>query len=82
MRKRVREVQNEQEKAWLLHVLHKHEKHANESARDVEEELRGVLVRKDAVKPGKIIDEIHNGDLRFNTEKNDKGTHLHSPDSD
>lgn len=49
----------------------------------MEEELRGVLVRKDAVKPGKIIDEIHNGDLRFNTEKkNDKGTHLHSPDSD
>ena len=49
----------------------------------MKEELRGVLVRKDAVKPGKIIDEIHNGDLHFNTEKkNDKGTHLYSPDSD
>lgn len=69
--------------AYELHILHKNEHHANEGACDVEEEFCRISVREDTANPGKIVDEVHNRNLRLTSLLDDyKRTHLHSPDGD
>lgn len=47
----------------------------------MEEELGGAPVREDGGQPGKVVNEVHDGDLRLSRkQRNDERAHLDAPD--